>query len=63
MSGLNDRIRGRAKQMAGIVMNDKRLETEGNAQEAKGHVLEKTTQKLTSIHAKVDEMKSNANKK
>jgi uncharacterized protein YjbJ (UPF0337 family) len=38
MSGQTDEVKGRAKQAAGVVTGDKRLETEGKVDRAAGKV-------------------------
>lgn len=63
MSGLNDRITGRTKQMAGIMTGSKKLEAEGHAQEEKGHAKAKVTAKLNSVQRSVDDLKRNVEEK
>ena len=62
MGGKIDQAKGRAKQAAGVLVGDKRLEREGKVEHAAGHIKEKTKEiaddvKKTTEKA-VDKVKS-----
>ena len=62
MSGLSDKISGKAKQATGSLTGDKKLENEGKADEAKGTLKEKLDQAVDTVTKKVDEVKKNLDK-
>jgi uncharacterized protein YjbJ (UPF0337 family) len=44
MSGKMDQVKGRAKEAAGVVVGDKKLENEGKVQRAAGDIKEKASE-------------------
>ncbi len=63
MGEMTDKLTGKAKQVAGIITDDKKLEAEGKGDEAKGGVKEKLTTALDDASQKVDELKKRVNDK
>lgn len=57
MSGLTDKIAGKAKQVAGVVTEDKRLEGEGKSQDAKGDIKQRVTEILDNAGNAIDDVK------
>lgn len=57
MSGLADKLSGKAKQVAGDATNDKELKAEGKAEEAKGTLKDKLNEVVNTVSDKVDEAK------
>ena len=52
MSGLSDKLIGKAKYIAGDATNDDRLKNEGRAEEAKGTRKEKLTNAVDAVQTK-----------
>lgn len=63
MSGLTDKISGKAKQAAGNATNDDKLKAEGKAEETKGTLKDKFNEAVDTVTDKVDELKKKIDKK
>lgn len=61
MSGSIDKLNGKAKQAVGNVTDNKKLETEGKLQEAKGAIADTADSAIKSINKKVDEFEESLN--
>lgn len=57
MSGLSDKIAGKAKQVIGVASDDKELEGEGKGQEAKGDLKQKATDALDKAGYALEDLK------
>lgn len=57
MSGLSDKLSGKAKYIAGDATNDDKLKNEGRAEEAKGTRKEKLTNAVDAVSDKIDDAK------
>jgi uncharacterized protein YjbJ (UPF0337 family) len=53
MSGKTDRIKGRTKQAAGVLVGDKRLEREGKADRAAGQLKQVVEEVVDKVKATV----------
>jgi uncharacterized protein YjbJ (UPF0337 family) len=53
MSGKTDQIKGRAKQAAGVVTGDKRLEREGKLDRAVGSIKEKAGEVVDKVRTAI----------
>ena len=62
MSGLTEKLSGKAKQVAGNATDDKKLQTEGKLEEAKGSFKEKLDQVVNTVSDKVDDAKKELKK-
>jgi len=60
MSGKTDRIKGRAKEAAGALLGDKRLEREGKIERVTGSVKEKAREAVRNIKDKTKEVVNKA---
>ena len=56
MSGKSDRAKGKFKEAAGALTNDKRLEREGKLDRAAGEIKEKTEQAVDKVKEKAREI-------
>ena len=57
MSGLTDKISGKAKQAAGSATGDDKLKNEGKLEEVKGTLKDKFDQAVDTVSDKIDEAK------
>ena len=57
MSGLSDKISGKAKQAAGNATGDDKLKNEGKLEEVKGTLKDKFNEAVDSVSDKIDEAK------
>lgn len=57
MSGLSDKISGKAKQAAGQATSDDKLQNEGKMEEAKGKLKDTFSGAVDAISDKVDDAK------
>jgi len=62
MSGLTDKLSGKAKQAAGNATDNNQLKAEGKAEEAKGTIKEKFNEAVDTVSDKVDEIKKKNDK-
>jgi uncharacterized protein YjbJ (UPF0337 family) len=62
MSGLSDKITGKAKQAAGNLTGDKKLKTEGKLEEAKGTIKDKLNEAIDTVTKTVDDAKKKLDK-
>lgn len=62
MSGLTDKISGKAKQAAGDATGDDKLKSEGKLEEVKGTLKDKFNEAVDTVSDKIDEAKSNNDK-
>ena len=60
---MTDKVIGKAKQVAGIGNNDKKLENEGKGQEARGDLKQKASDALDEVGNTADDMKKKLNSK
>ena len=56
MSGKSDRTKGKLKEAAGVLTNDKHLEREGKLDRAAGKIKEKTEEAVDKVKGKVREI-------
>jgi len=56
MSGKSDRAKGKLKEAAGVLTNDKRLEREGKLDRAAGEVKEKMEEAVDKVKEKAREI-------
>jgi len=54
MTAKSEQVKGKAKQVAGIVTGDKDLEAEGNADRLSGETTEKMEHAATKVHEAID---------
>jgi uncharacterized protein YjbJ (UPF0337 family) len=54
MTAKSEQVKGKAKQVAGIVTGDKDLEAEGNADRLSGETTEKLDQAASKVHGAID---------
>ena len=54
MTGKSDQVKGKAKQVTGIVTGDKDLEAEGNADRLSGETTEKIEHAQGKVHDVID---------
>lgn len=54
MTAKSDQVKGKAKQVTGIVTGDKNLEAEGNADRLSGETAEKIERVLDKVHGAID---------
>ncbi len=54
MTAKSDQVKGKAKQVTGIVTGDKNLEAEGNADRVSGETAEKIESVLGKVHDAID---------
>ena len=57
MSGMNDKITGKIQQAAGKLSGDKKLESEGKANESKGDMKDKADKALDHTSNLIDDAK------
>ena len=57
MSGLTDKISGKAKQAAGSASGDDKMKNEGKLEEAKGTLKDKLNDVVDTVTDKIDEAK------
>ncbi len=57
MSGMSDKISGKAKQVAGKITNDKKLQAEGKAEELRGKAKDTVQDMKQQIDTKIAEHK------
>jgi uncharacterized protein YjbJ (UPF0337 family) len=62
MSGLSDKITGKAKQVAGDLTGDKKVQNEGKIDEAKGSLKDTLNKVVDTVSEKVDEVKKKHDK-
>lgn len=62
MSGLSDKISGKAKQAAGNLTDNQKLKNEGKLEEVKGTLKEKLDNTIDTVNEKVDEAKKKLDK-
>lgn len=62
MSGLSDKLSGKAKQAAGKATDDKKLQNEGKLDEVKGTLKDKLNEAVDTVSDKVDEAKKKLDK-
>lgn len=53
MAGKTDQVKGRAKQAAGVLAGDKRLENEGKVDRAAGKVKEKAAEVVDKVKSAI----------
>lgn len=58
-----DKLSGKAKQAAGKVTDDKKLQAEGHAEEAKGTLKDKLNDVVDTVSEKVDDVKEKFDRK
>jgi len=63
MSGTSDDMKGRAKEAAGDLTNDKDLKREGKTDQASGKIKDKVDDAKNWVTDRVDDVKDAANKK
>jgi len=54
MTAKSDQVKGKAKQVTGIVIGDENLEAEGNADRLSGETAEKIDGVLGKVHGAID---------
>jgi len=54
MTAKSDQVKGKAKQVTGIVTGDKNLEAEGNADRLSGETAEKIDHAQSKVHEVID---------